>query len=388
MKTSLTCLGLLVVAVLLGKHQQKRIAALEQLLAAAHPSEPLMAARGDRDDQEPDYRTKYQKHSRPPSVSEVYQTVVGSLKTGKGVLGGPVAVMENREAFRAIMQLDLADQQELIRLIARSDDPKFQGDSLYKCEQINVCLCAMADRHPEMALDDLRHSDEKIGRFYRGRMTMDPMVGYVILRLCDRNPQAGLDALVEQANKKSESWGADSTANLLCDVARRQPDRVIETIGKLPADQRQESLRMVLSQVETTEESTRMFQALRNPLASDQAALRTALTSLCENFATRDRSWEHILGWLQTLNLSDKEKLCAAHAVNNWMSDASIHGQELAAKVLDFMPPSKERDYLVWRAVTFFGNPNDSAAGSEYLKQLNIDHEEMLRLARDEYLRP
>jgi hypothetical protein len=387
MRTSLTCLGLLIVALLVGKHQKTQIAVMERRLTAVNSIELMMTARGGRDEPETNYRKKYQKRSVPPSAREVYQTVVSFLKTGRGVTSGPGAIMENREAFRAIMQLDLAGQQELIRLIARSDDPKFRGDPLYKCEQINVCLGAMADRHPEMALDFLRHHDEKIGRFYSERLEQAAMMNYAILRLCGRNPQAGLDALVEQANPSSESWSADTTAQLLATVAKQEPERVLDTLGKLPADHRQASLRLVFSQVETDEVSTRMLQALRNQFSSDQASLKTALTGICQNMADRGKSWDHMLGWLENLHLTDREKLGAAYVVNNWMSNSSMQGQELAAQVLGFLPASKERNYLVWRAVTAFGDQDDLVARADFLKQQNINHEEMLKLDRDGYLR-
>ena len=387
MKTSLSCLGLLIIALLVGKRQQAQIMAVEQQLAAVSLPKPMKAARRDRDDPETNYRTKYQKRSTPLRAPEVFETVVKFLKPGRSVTGGSAAVMENREAFRAIIQLDLAGQEELIRLIAQSDDPKFRGDSLYKCEQINLCLSAMADRHPGTALAYLKNCDEKIGSFYSERMEPGSMVHYAILRLCDHDPQAGLEALVEQANQKSDSWSASTTAQLLATVAKHEPELVIETMHKLPVEQRPESLRIVLSQVETNDEATRIFNTLRNQLSSDSASTKATLTSLCENIANREKSWDPMFGWLGNLNLSDKEKLSAAYAVNNGMSKSSLHGQELAAKLLDYLPPSKERNYLVWRAMTVFASPQDTAVRSDFLKQQGINHEEMLKLDRDEYLR-
>lgn len=69
------------------------------------------------------------------------------------------------------------------------------------------------------------------------------------------------------------------------------------------------------------------------------------------------------------------------------MFKSSLHGQDLAAKLLDSLPTSKERNYLVWRAMTVFSSPQDTANRSDFLKQQGIDHEEMLKLDRDGYLR-
>lgn len=286
-----------------------------------------------------------------------------------------------------MVQLDLAGQEELIRLIARSDDLKFKGDSLYKCEQINVCICAMADRHPEAALDFLLNCDERIGKFYAGRMESESMVQYVILRLCDRNPQAGLDALVENASRPSEFSASSSTAQLLVQVATHEPELVLDTICRLPEDQRPESLRAVLFQAETTETCTRMFQTLRSQLSSDSESMKTTLTSLGQNIVNREKSWDAMVGWMQQLNLSDSEKLTSAAALNSGMNDSSLHGQELADKVMGFLPPSKERDYLVWRSVTVFSSTYDPPVRSAFLKAQGIDDAEMLKLDRNGFLR-
>ncbi len=49
--------------------------------------------------------------------------------------------------------------------------------------------------------------------------------------------------------------------------------------------------------------------------------------------------------------------------------------------------PPRETDYLVWHALTVFASPQDTAIRSDFLKQQGINHEEMLKLDRDEYLR-
>jgi hypothetical protein len=56
-------------------------------------------------------------------------------------------------------------QKELISLLAPFADPWFTDD-LYKCDLINICLCAMADGHPEAALEILNHAADWNSRFF------------------------------------------------------------------------------------------------------------------------------------------------------------------------------------------------------------------------------
>ncbi len=137
MKTALVCLCLCIAALIFGKRQNFRIADLEQRISATNV--PFRMERPGSNKAVTDYRGKYRQREATLSAPEVFETVL-SLVQIRSVSNGPQVVMENREAFQAMLKLDLAGQKELIRLIATSDDPRLVNgrDTLSKIEQINV----------------------------------------------------------------------------------------------------------------------------------------------------------------------------------------------------------------------------------------------------------
>ena len=96
------------------------------------------------------------------------------------------------------MQLDLAGLEELIQLVSKSKDPVFQREELVRCEQIVLCLTAIADTAPERAIELICHSKEQIGAFFPDRMWADPLLKYVLTRFSDRDPQGALNAMIRR----------------------------------------------------------------------------------------------------------------------------------------------------------------------------------------------
>jgi hypothetical protein len=298
--------------------------------------------------------------------------------------------MENREAFQAMLKLDLVGQKELIRLIATSNDPRLGSgrDTLQKCEQINVCLCAMADKHPRVALEYLRNCDEMIGKFYRSWMEPGPMISYAIRRLCEQDPATGLNELVTQAGK-SDSESAFNALEILTSVAESEPDLAIETIPQLPVGSRIDPLRRILEQTDSDEECTRRFQSLRNGLRDDPASLETAFSTLFRNVSKRSNSWQKTADWIESLNLSNEEKLRVAKGLRG-LGKGGVDGHpEPTQWLAEYMPPSKERSFILWQNVRHgIWRHMDPQAAEAFLRKNSIDEEEMKRLEREGFLRP
>ena len=389
MKTILVCIILSIAALLFGKRQQTRIAELEQRVATVD-APVRMESRRPVETETTDYRSKYRHRDATLTAPEVFETIL-SLVQSRGVTNGPGVVMHNREAFQAMLKLDLAGQKELIRLIATSDDPRLgEGRDLSKVEQINVCLCAMADRHPETALEYLRNSNDLIGKFFRNWGGPDAMIHYAIRRLCERDPMRGLNELVAEAGRDGEPAGASQTAKILAGVAEYEPEMALETIPRLPDELRPESLRSVLSKAVTDDERTRYFQIIRNGLRGDRKSLEMAFRTLLHSYRNvRDqaepRSWKDRAKWLEGLNLTDDEKM--AYAPCEYGDDIA-DSQDVARWLADFMPPSKERDFLLWMKTQGFWMATDSEAAKAFLRKHAIDEEEMKRLADEGFLRP
>lgn len=390
MKTAFACIILCIAALLFGKHQQSRIADLKQRIATVD-APVRMESRRIAETETSGYRSKYRHRETTMSAPEVFETIL-SLVQSRGVTNGPGVVMHNREAFQAMLKLNLAGQKELIRLIATSDDPRLgEGrDALRKVEQINVCICAMADRHPETALEYLRNSDDLIGKFFRNWGGTDAMIHYAIRRLCERDPMQGLNELVAEARRDGEPMCASQTAKILAGVAEHEPELALETIPLLPDELRPEALRSVLSKAVTDDERTRYFQTVRNGLRGDRESLEMAFrTLLHSNRNVRDqaepRSWKDRAKWLEGLNLTDDEKMAYAPCE---YGDNVADSPDVARWVADFMPPSKERDFLLWMKTQGFWMATDSEAAKAFLHQHFINAEEMQQLADEGFLRP
>ncbi|MCU0750596.1 MAG: hypothetical protein MUF13_13725 [Akkermansiaceae bacterium] len=386
MKTATLCIILCICALILGKRQSSRIADLEKRIAAfkvpvrMEPSRSAYEGNGD-------YRGKYRQRAASLGAQEVFETVL-SLVRNTSVSSGPDVVMENREALQAMLKLDLAGQKELIRLIATSNDPRL-GDRrniLRKWEQINVCLCAMSDRHPETALEYLRNSDERIGSFYREWMEPDAMISYTIRRLCEHDPAAGLQELVAEAGR-SVHKGVFTATDILVSVAEDEPELALETIPRLPVASRVDPLRIILSKTDSDEQCTRQFQSLRHGLRDDPASLDTAFSILLGNVSKRNNSWRKSAAWIEALNLSNEEKLRVAKGLRG-LAEGGVDGHpEPTQWIADYLPPSKERNFILWSNIRHgVWRAMDPQAAEAFLRKNSIDEVEMKRLDDEKFL--
>ncbi len=246
----------------------------------------------------------------------------------------------------------------------------------------------MADRHPEVALDYLRNCGERIGKFYQNWDISGPMISYTIRRLCEQDPAAGLNELVTQAGKSDSESGFHAT-DILAKVAESESELALETIPRLPVGSRVEPLRRILEKTDSDEECTRRFQNLRNGLRADPAALETAFSTLLGNVSKRNQSWRKTAAWIESLNLSNEEKLRAAKGLRG-LGERGVDGHpEPTQWLADYLPPSKERSFILWFNVRHgMWGAMDPQAAEAFLRKNSIDEEEMKRLESEGFLRP
>jgi hypothetical protein len=129
-----------------------------------------------------------------------------------------------------------------------------------------------------------------------------------------------------------------------------------------------------------------LFKSLRITNRNDPSAMKSILTSLGENISSREMPWKQQIEWLESLDLSDSEKRSAAQGLTTigWEEGEDA---EYASWLVEFMPISTERNYLVWRATIGFWTAADPESAGAFLKQQGIDPDDMIKLDREGYLR-
>jgi hypothetical protein len=164
MKTSLTCLGILVAALVLGNLQGSRLEKLKLQIPSSEAAYRSIARDRESRDDVPAYRSKYERTSKHAVAKDVFQSLLGYLAGRKSTQTGDMASMtdRNKDALKAILQLDLSGIKELITMISQSKDPVLKMNGAVKYEQITLCIIALADLDPEYALDYVINAEKEI----------------------------------------------------------------------------------------------------------------------------------------------------------------------------------------------------------------------------------
>jgi hypothetical protein len=214
------------------------------------------------------------------------------------------------------------------------------------------------------------------------------MISYAIRRLCEHDPSAGLKELAMQSST-SDPDGNFQATDILVSVAVSEPELALETIPRLPVGSRVDPLRIILEKTDSDEECTRRFQSLRSGLRDDPAALDTAFSTLLRNVSGGNKSWRKSASWIESLNLSDEEKLRVAKGLR-WLGDDGLNGSpEPTQWIAEFLPPSKERSFILWLSVRRgVWGAMDQPAAEAFLRENSIDEAEMARLESEGFLRP
>ncbi|MFC7336876.1 hypothetical protein ACFQY0_06785 [Haloferula chungangensis] len=377
MRTILTCLAIGLIALIIGLARQSRVADLERLVAA---NEAALAAKHAKSSPESRslIRPERRKSAERKSASEVLHYFINREDIPTQITSGAYAAIDNKPGFEEVLKLDLAGQHEFIKLVAESDSKAFGGD-LYRCEAINLCLCAMADRNPELALDYLVESDSKIGKFYGEWMAPSAMASYSLLRISQENPQLAAARLAQIADNDWQVLeGGGNISEIINTIADSDLALAAETIGKLPEAHQTESWRTLIQNAKTKDHSTQTLNAFRANPPSDPAIANGLIGPLFFKLKGPETPWNEFQESLAELNLDETEISRYAPAI----SQTRQLGEEpeVANWLLNHLPPSQDREFLLWQTTQGFWEAKDPAGVAKFLQEQKIDPEEMTQL--------
>lgn len=367
--TWISSLAIILMAIFIGGHQRRRIDELEKELGRKRESVAWSGGRSNRGD--PD-SPKVRARETRPSAEEAFGAAMEKLVVRNQAVAGAAVVMDHREAFDEIMKLNLEGQLRFLELVARADDPKF-SDDLWRCVMVNLCLCAMADRDPAVALECIVDVDERIGEFYEDRFVPDPMRGYCLARLLETDLDTGLEALValEERQEFRGSWQDQQVKQALVRAAREEPGAVLAVASELPGSGAEDVCQMVAEGAANEAECGRVFRAARREGVADQV-----LPALCDGLARRG-GWRGLADWLGGHTLSDQEKLAAAGAIVQRTKEEEVI--EVARWCAGYLPDSDVRDRMLWDFGRAWGS-SDPEAAMAFLQQQGIDEARVAEL--------
>ncbi len=380
MKTSLTCLGILVAALVLGNLQGSRFEKLQQQIPSSEAAYRSKAHDRESSNHVPAFRSKYERTSEHAVAKDVFESLTGYLAGRKSTTTGDMASMtdRNKDALKAILQLDLSGLKELITMISQSKDPVLKMNGVVKYEQITLCIIALADQDPGYAFDYVMNAGKQIDpKVFRDRGT-DGWLGYILTRLGDRDPQRALNGMVRLAEDGAKPWSDDNVRPILAKIARQDPGLVLDTIDRLPESKSQYFLEPLAYQMESDDERTALFLAFRDHLQPRPELMKVGLASLFRRFEDARESPAESRKWADSLKMTDAEKLLIFDSLDN-ITISKQDGEEYARWFAKFMPESIERKRLVWRACNYWAAEKTMA----FLAEQGIDPQEMIRLGRD-----
>lgn len=374
MKASLTCLGILLAALVIGRWQGSRIENLQHRIDYTHALRKMKASDRAHREQPSSYRTKYERKSAGTTAVMTLEVLIAipRLRTGASLTLG--AAIENRAAMQAITQLDLPGLEELMNLIASSKDPALQFP--YRQEKAILCLVAIADLNPRNALEHLLEGKDW-HRLFSGHEFVDGgMMKYVISRMSERDPQGALDQLLQISRDFPERISDENTSELMGTIARQDPRRVLEALDKLPEEKRKIAFGVFSYKLED-DQQTALFLAFRDHYGSRPQVMKEALTSLCQKFSLNANLPAESRKWADSLGMTDPEKLLMFEGFKR-LDIPQADGEDYARWFASFMPASEERTALIWKASREWAAA-DPAKSGDFLKAQGIDAEEMMQ---------
>lgn len=367
--TWISCLAIILLAILFGRHQRGRIDELERELGRMREAVAWSGGRPQRGRPDsPKVRTREPR----PSAEEAFDAALEKLVVRNQTVTGAAVVLDQRKAFDEIMKLDLEGQLGFLERVAQANDPKF-SDDLWRCVMVDLCLCAMADRDPAAALEIILHVDERVGAFYRDRYVSDPMRGYCLARLLETELDAGLQAMaeLEEGQEFRGSWRDQQVKQALVRVAREEPGAVLAIASELPGSGAEDVCQMVAESAANEAECGRVLQAARSAGVVDQV-----LPALCDGLARRG-GWRGLADWLEGRELGDQEKLAAAGAIIQRTRNEEVI--EVVRWCAGYFPDSDVRDRMLWDFGRVWGS-RDPEAAMAFLQQQGIDEARVAEL--------
>ena len=375
MKTSLSCLGILIAALVIGRWQGSRVENLQHRIGDTQALRIMNLSNRTHREEPSSYRTRYERKSAGTTAAQTLEVLVSIPRSRSGTSVAPDAAIYNREAMQAITQLDLPGLEELMKLIASSKDPALQFP--YQQEKAIFCLMAIADLNPRKALDHLMAGKDWHRLFSEREQADGRVLQYVIARMSERDPQGALDAVLKISRDSPERMNDQSENELLGAIARQDPRLVLEALDQLPETKKKGVLNAFSEKLESDEQQTTLFLALRDHYGSQPQEMKEALTALCQKFSYDANLPADSRKWADSLGMTDAEKLLMFEGLKG----INIHpadGEDYARWFASFMPESQERIELIWVAAREWATA-DPAKSSAFLKAQGIDPEEMMR---------
>ena len=383
MKTSLTCLCILIAALVLGNLQGSRLEELKQQIPSSEVAYGSKTHDRKSSDHVPAYRFKYERTSKHAVSKDVFQSLLGYQEGRTSTTTDDMASMtdRNKDALKAILQLDPSGLKELITMISQSKDPALNMNSVVKYEQISLCIIALADRDPGHALDYVMNVEKEIDPKVLRDEGTKYWLQYILTRLGDRDPQRALDSLFKLAEDTAKPWGDDRVLTLLAEIARQDPKLVLDTIDRLSKSKSQYFLESLAYQIESNDEHAALFPAFRDQFHSRPELMKSSLASLFRRFENARESPAELRQWADSLKMSNAEKLIIFDSLDN-ITIREGEGEDYASWFAKFMPESNERKRLVWKACNEWGR-TDAEKTLAFLAEQGIAPLEMIRLERD-----
>ncbi len=366
MRTAFVCIALIAAAFLLGRQQASRIDSLESRIGHPETSRPTKVSTSRGREDETGYRSKRYRRDAVVTAHEVFERILPLVLSRKSASMGAEVALDNREAMQEILKLDSNGIRELLALI-------YQSEELGKPRSIGfiapmLCLIAMADIDSSAAFTHLMENKD----WKRLCPDVEGMVYYVLSRMALDDPGKALNSLrIAEESGKMRNDGLGSS--LLCQVARRDPWLALENIANQPETRRNQIAQSIGSVMESDEERTAMFRALRDRRKGSSEFADQVFASLCATHDDRPDSRK----WLESLGMTDEEKIEFHAAISQAMSGQSRIPLEDARWIAGFMPASPERDSMIWDRVKFTTPADDLESVMEFLHEQGIDPEVM-----------
>ena len=379
MKTILACLGIVAAALFLGKVQGSRIEKLERRIpASTEPHRSKFHIRQSTDEF-PAYRSKYQRTTHNAVAGDVFRIVIEQLEGRKSITIDSMASMtdRNKEALKVILQLDVSGIRELMLLISESNDQVLNSIHATKYEQISLCIIALADQDPGYALDfmtNIEH-EEIDSKIYRDEETVR-WLEYVLKRLSTHDPQRALNGLLDVAQDPENPWEDSRVLKVLSKIVRWEPGLVLDTIDRLPESKSRYFLRSLTYQMESEEEYTAFFHALRSRYSLQPERMEAGFASLFGRFGIDQETPSEVRKWAESLEMSDFEKSLLFNPLHS-IDIPPAEGEQFARWFTEFLPESVGRDRLVFNAIVSW-RQTDAPKADAFLAEQGIDPEEMM----------
>ena len=345
MKTTFSCVAIIILAIVFGRSQGARIKRLEDTRLSSRAAGSVMESRRAERQDHSGYRTKYARRDKEATAGKVFDRLL-ALKPGSGGSEmGPGAALQHREAMEVILQLDLEGVRELMSLIYQSKELAKRWPM--QPVAATLCFIAMTERSPEAAFTHLTENKDWNRIFTPDHIQDSSMVSYVLARMAEDDPQRAVDSL-QKLGKTSKAPNDGSITDLLRQIAHRDPGLALDAISNMRSGEREKHYQMISYGMESDDERTALFIAVRERFNARPAEMKEVLRSFSSRFNDADRPVAETKAWLESLNMTEAEKQIVVEVGAHFSGDFNPDPVTRARWIAEFLRPSKERDRLIF----------------------------------------